>query len=104
MSPLDVVILAKRPSPSAESAEACFWLGFPDVDPLEAFCPVQAGNNNRMEKPAKIDRVIYIFFSKLRIGNIIILEKKRQFDLIGTYQQRTTLTNTNNDEISNCGS
>jgi hypothetical protein len=77
MSPLDVVILAKRPSPSAESSEACFELGFPDEFPPGAFWPVQE-DNNRTQRLAKIGRAINIFFSKLRMGKSIILEKKRQ--------------------------
>jgi hypothetical protein len=63
MSPLDVVILAKRPSPSAESSEACLGLELPDVLPPEAFCPVQAEKDNkRMKRPAKDGRVINNFF------------------------------------------
>ena len=80
MSPLDVVILAKRPSPSAESPEACFELEFPDEFSPEAFWAVQAKTENKeTQRPAKINRVVNIFFSNLRMGNLSIYGTKRQF-------------------------
>jgi hypothetical protein len=81
MSPLDVVILAKRPSPSAESPEVCLAPEFPDEVPPEAFCPVQAENDKkRTQRPAKIGQWIKNFFSKFRMGNLIIFGIKGQFE------------------------